>query len=73
MVEENIFDEFQNFKVELSKLGLEVVKIEKVGNGSMDYHEVFYKSPKFSEIKSVYVDRQNIEDLLQRFKEAYQS
>ena len=69
---ENIQQEFQHLKDELKNLGLEVLKIEKVGNGSMDFHEIFYKSPKFEEIKSVYVNRQKIDELLERFKEANQ-
>lgn len=67
-----IEEEFQDFKNELLKLNIQVVKIEKVGNGSMSFHEVFYKSPKYSEIKSVYIERQNLDQLLNRFKEAYQ-
>lgn len=70
---DNIQQEFQYLKDELKNLGLEVVKIEKVGNGSMDFHEIFYKSPKFEEIKSVYVNRQKIDELLERFREAYSS
>jgi hypothetical protein len=41
----NIQDEFQVFKDELRKLNIEVQKVVKVGNGSMDFHELFYKSP----------------------------
>lgn len=67
----SIEDEFQNLKSELKKLDIEVLKILKVGNGSMDFHEVYYKSPKFEEVKTVYVYRQNLDDLIKRFKEAY--
>ncbi len=54
-MEVNIQSEFQDFKNELKKLGIEVQKIVKVGNGSMDFHEVFYKSPKYDEVKSTCV------------------
>ena len=37
-MEVNIQSEFQDFKNELKKLGIEVQKIVKVGNGSMDFH-----------------------------------
>lgn len=37
----NIQDEFQVFKDELRKLNIDVQKVVKVGNGSMDFHEVF--------------------------------
>lgn len=67
----NIQGEFQELKDELKKLNIEVLKIEKVGNGSMDFHEVFYKSEKFPEVRSVYVQRHNLDDLISRFKEAY--
>jgi hypothetical protein len=63
--------EFQKFKMELKKLGIEVTKIVKVGNGSMDFHQVFYISPKFNEIKSVFVQRHGIDELLEKFKEQY--
>ena len=43
----------------------------KVGNGSMDFHQVFYISPKFNEIKSVFVQRHGIDELLEKFKEQY--
>lgn len=67
----NIQDEFQVFKEELKKLNIEVQKIVKVGNGSMDFHEVFYKSPLYDEVKTVYVQRHTIDHLLSRFKEVY--
>lgn len=70
-MEININQEFQAFKDELKKLNIEVLKIVKVGNGSMDFHEVFYKSPRYEEVKSVYVERQQLDDLLARFREAY--
>lgn len=44
---QSIEDEFQDLKSELRKLNIEVLKIVKVGNGSMDFHEVNYKSPRF--------------------------
>lgn len=67
----SIEDEFQDFKKELEKLGIKVLRIEKVGNGSMSFHEVFYTSPKFDEVKNVYVERHKIDELLMRFREAY--
>lgn len=70
-MEKTIEDEFGYFKAELEKLGIKVLKIEKVGNGSMSFHKVFYQSPKYEEVKDVYVERHNIDDLLVRFKEAY--
>ena len=63
--------EFQKFKKELKLLGIEVTKIVKVGNGSMDFHEVFYLSPKYTEEKSVFVQRHGIDELLDKFKEQY--
>lgn len=70
-MEINIQSEFQDFKNELKKLGIEVQKVVKVGNGSMDFHEVFYKSPKYDEVKSVFVQRHGLDELLQKFKEQY--
>ncbi|WP_124640966.1 MULTISPECIES: hypothetical protein [Amniculibacterium] len=70
-MEVNIQSEFQDFKNELKKLGIEVQKIVKVGNGSMDFHEVFYKSPKYDEVKSVFVQRHGLDELLKKFKEQY--
>ncbi len=49
----NINDEFQVLKDELRKLNIEILKIVKVGNGSMDFHELYYKSPKYDEVKTV--------------------
>ena len=71
MKNENINDEFHNLKFELKKLNIEVLKIVKVGNGSMDFHEIYYKSPKYPEIKTVYVQRHQLEDLIQKFKKSY--
>ncbi|MEG2079305.1 hypothetical protein SAMN05421796_10426 [Chryseobacterium piscicola] len=67
----NIQDEFEYFKEELKKLNINVEKIVKVGNGSMDFHEVFYKSPRYEEVKSVYVQRHNIDHIIEKFKEVY--
>lgn len=70
-VMEHIQDEFLEFKQELKKLGIEVIKIVKVGNGNMDFHEVFYKSPKYEEVKTVYLHLQKIDELIEQFKAAY--
>ncbi|MDH6251061.1 hypothetical protein M2347_000788 [Chryseobacterium sp. H1D6B] len=67
----NIQNEFQVFKEELKKLNIDVQKVVKVGNGSMDFHEVFYKSPRYEEVKSVYVQRHYIDELIAKFKQAY--
>ncbi len=67
----NIQDEFQVFKDELRKLNIEVQKVVKVGNGSMDFHEVFYKSPRYEDVKSVDVQRHNLDNILEKFKQAY--
>ncbi len=67
----NIQDEFQVLKTELKKLNIEVQKVVKVGNGSMDFHEVFYKSPRYEEVKTVYVQRHTLDNLIEKFKEAY--
>ena len=67
----NIQDEFQVLKDELRKLNIEVQKVVKVGNGSMDFHEVFYKSPKYEEVKTIYVQRHNLDDLIVKFRQAY--
>lgn len=69
----NIQDEFQVLKDELKKLNIDVQKIVKVGNGSMDFHEVFYKSPRYEEVKTVYVQRHTLDNLISRFKECYSS
>ncbi len=67
----NINDEFQVLKDELRKLNIEILKIVKVGNGSMDFHEVYYKSPKYDEVKTVYVQRHKLDELIKQFHEAY--
>ncbi|WP_262149192.1 hypothetical protein [Chryseobacterium foetidum] len=67
----NIQDEFLVLKEELKKLNIDVEKIVKVGNGSMDFHEVFYKSPRYEEVKTVYVQRHNLDHLIEKFKEVY--
>jgi len=67
----NIQDEFQVLKEELKKLNIEVQKIVKVGNGSMDFHEVFYKSPRYEEVKTVYVQRHTLDHLIEKFKDVY--
>ncbi len=68
---EHIQDEFLEFKQELKDLGIEVIKIVKVGNGNMDFHEVFYKSPKYVEVKTVFLHLQKIDELIAQFKAAY--
>lgn len=70
-METHINDEFQVLKDELKKLNIEVLKIVQVGNGNMDFHEVYYKSPKFVEVKTVYVHIEKLDELIARFKEAY--
>lgn len=70
-MENSINDELQEFKDELKKLNIEILKIVKVGNGSMDFHEVYYKSPKYEEVKTVYLQRHKMTELIQQFKEAY--
>ncbi|SKB87652.1 hypothetical protein SAMN05660477_01584 [Soonwooa buanensis] len=67
----SIEDEFQEFKQELEKLGIQVLKIQKVGNGSMSFHEVTYKSPRYNEEKKVFVERHKLDELLSDFKKAY--
>lgn len=71
-MEKHILDEFQTLKDELKKLNIEVLKIVKIGNGNMDFHEVFYKSPKYEEVKTVFVHIEKIDELIGQFKEAYQ-
>ncbi|KQR93673.1 legionella secretion system protein D [Chryseobacterium sp. Leaf180] len=66
-----IQDEFQTFSQELKKLNIDVQRVEKAGNGSMDFHEVFYKSPRYNEVKSVYVQRRTLDTLLEKFREVY--
>ena len=68
---DNIQDEFQMLRDELKKLNIEVQKIVKVGNGSMDFHEVFYKSPRYEDVKTVYVQRHTLDNVIEKFKEAY--
>jgi hypothetical protein len=58
----SIQDEFKVFKDELKKLNIEVLKVVKVGNGSMDF-QVFYKSPRYEEVKTVYVQRHNLDNI----------
>jgi len=67
----NIQDEFQMLRNELKKLNIDVQKVVKVGNGSMDFHEVFYRSPRYDEVKSVYVQRHNLDSLIEKFKQVY--
>lgn len=67
----NINDEFQVLKDELRKLNIEILKIVKVGNGSMDFHEVYYKSPKYDEVKTVYIQRHKLDELIKQFQKAY--
>ncbi|WP_144281897.1 hypothetical protein [Chryseobacterium echinoideorum] len=64
-------DEFSVFKEELKKLNIEVKKIVKIGNGSMDFHEVFYKSPRYEDVKTVFVQRHTLDNLISRFRECY--
>jgi len=71
LMSSSIQDEFKVFKDELRKLNIEVQKVVKVGNGSMDFHEVFYKSPRYDEVKSVYVQRHNLDNIIEKFKQAY--
>lgn len=66
-----IQDEFQEFKQELEKLSIQVIKIQKVGNASMSFHEVIYKSPRYDEEKKVFVERHKLDELLNDFKKAY--
>ncbi|WP_267402137.1 MULTISPECIES: hypothetical protein [unclassified Chryseobacterium] len=67
----NIQDEFQVFKSELKKLNIDVQKIVKVGNGSMDFHEVYYKSPRYEDVKTIYVQRHTLDTMVEKFKQAY--
>ena len=67
----NIQDEFQVLREELKKLNIDVQKVVKVGNGSMDFHEVFYKSPRYDDIRTVYVQRHTLDHLIEKFKDAY--
>ena len=67
----SIEDEFQEFKQELEKLSIQVIKIQKVGNASMSFHEVIYKSPRYEEERKVFVERHKLDELLNDFKKAY--
>ncbi|SHK57535.1 hypothetical protein [Chryseobacterium polytrichastri] len=67
----NIQEEFQVFRDELKKLNIEVQKVVKVGNGSMDFHEVFYKSPRYEDVKTIYVQRHHLDELIVKFRQAY--
>ncbi|CAA7197124.1 MULTISPECIES: hypothetical protein [Chryseobacterium] len=67
----SIHDEFQFFREELKKLNIDVQKIVKVGNGSMDFHEVFYKSPRYKDVKTIYVQRHTLDSMVEKFKQAY--
>ncbi|MCU7618193.1 hypothetical protein NZ698_13370 [Chryseobacterium sp. PBS4-4] len=67
----NIQDEFQVLKQELKKLNIDVEKVVKVGNGSMDFHEVFYRSPRYDDVRTVYVQRHTLDHLIEKFKDAY--
>jgi len=67
----NIQDEFQVLKEELKKLNINVQKVVKVGNGSMDFHEVFYRSPRYDDVRTVYVQRHTLDHLIEKFKDAY--
>ena len=68
---DNIQDEFQVLKEELKKLNIDVQKVVKVGNGSMDFHEVFYRSPRYDDVRTVYVQRHTLDHLIEKFKDAY--
>nr|WP_314499015.1 hypothetical protein [uncultured Chryseobacterium sp.] len=67
----NIQDEFQVLKDELKKLNIDVQKVVKVGNGSMDFHEVFYTSPRYDDVRTVYVQRHTLDHLIEKFRQAY--
>ena len=67
----NIQDEFEVLKQELKKLNIDVEKVVKVGNGSMDFHEVFYRSPRYDDVRTVYVQRHTLDHLIEKFKDAY--
>ncbi len=68
---DTIQDEFQVLKEELKKLNIDVQKVVKVGNGSMDFHEVFYRSPRYEDVRTVYVQRHTLDHLIEKFREAY--
>ncbi|HEY4540735.1 MAG TPA: hypothetical protein VIG94_12110 [Faecalibacter sp.] len=69
----SVLDEFQNFKNELAQLNIVVNKIEKVGNGSMPFYEIFYTSPRYTEEKRLYVQRHELDEWLKKFKEQYKT
>lgn len=66
-----IQDEFQVLKEELKKLNIDVQKVVKVGNGSMDFHEVYYKSPRYTDIKTIFLQRHTVDNVIEKFKDAY--
>lgn len=68
---ESVLDEFQFFKEELAQLNIIVQKVEKVGNGSMPFYEVFYTSPRYQEVKRLYVQRHDLDEWLEKFKKEY--
>lgn len=70
---ESVLDEFLVFKNELARLKVIVQKVEKVGNGSMPFYEVFYTSPRYQEVKRLYVQRHDLDEWLEKFKEQYQT
>lgn len=66
-----IQDEFQVLQDELKKLNIDVQKVVKVGNGSMDFHEVYYKSPRYTDIKTIFLQRHTVDNVIEKFKDAY--
>lgn len=70
---ESVLDEFEQFKNELTKLNIVVNKVEKVGNGSMPFYEIFYTSPRYTVEKRLYVQRHELDEWLEKFKEQYKS
>jgi hypothetical protein len=67
----SVLDEFLVFKEELAQLNIRVNKVEKVGNGSMPFYEIFYTSPRYPEEKRLYVQRHELDDWLEKFKAQY--
>ena len=67
----SVLDEFQVFKDELAQFNIVVHKIEKVGNGSMPFYEIFYTSPRYAEEKRLYVQRHELDKWLEKFKTEY--
>lgn len=67
----SVLDEFQAFKDELAQWNIIVHKIEKVGNGSMPFYEVFYTSPRYTEVKRLYVQRHELDEWVEKFKAQY--